>query len=154
MENVIILKDNKYTIIDSKTAKDRNLQIVYSHPRIDNQATIYLENGLRITHKFILYKEKGRFYIFVYAGGRFVDRRYNDSISDICYLANKYNTISMTDIIKLLVDKSDRHEDSRTERILDQSKKEILELSRQLKELKKITTNEFRNTNCKVCKKR
>jgi DNA-binding helix-hairpin-helix protein with protein kinase domain len=60
----------------------------------------------------------------------------------------------MTQVIKLAVESENRYADEIAERRLNRSKKEILTLAEQIKELKEITTNEFVNTNSKISKKR
>lgn len=154
MEDVIVLKDNKYIIIDSEIAKTDKLHVVYSNPGRNSSASIYLENGLHITTDNSTYQLGNRSYLFVYAGSYVVEAQNKNYISDICYLANKYNTISMIDIINQVVEKENRKADDRAERKLNNSKKEIIILSEQIKEFKEITINEFRKTNSKICKRK
>jgi hypothetical protein len=154
MENVIVLKDNKFIIIDSEIAKNNKLQVAYSNPGRNSSASIYLENGLHISIDKSTYMEGDRSYLFVYAGNYVVEAQFENYILDICYLANKYNTISMIDIIKQIVEKENRNADTRAERKLNNSKKEIITLSEQIKEFKEITINEFRKTNSKICKRK
>lgn len=154
MAYLIILENNKYIITDSETAESRNQQVVYTNPGRDSVAVIYLENGLHIRHNDEAYKESNRAYLFVYADDYMVDCQHGSSISDICYLANKYNTISMIDVVEHVIERVNKQAKIRAEEKLNTCNQEILELSEQIKELKAITTKEFRNTNCKVCKRR
>ena len=154
MAEVIILENDKYTLEDEQTAKNKKLQIVYMLPRKDHDTIIFLKNGVEIIHKYTSYRELSRDYLFVRVGKRNIESDFRDSISDICSLANRYNTISMTQVIKLAVESENRYADEIAERRLNRSKKEILTLAEQIKELKEITTNEFVNTNSKISKKR
>ncbi|MGB5988770.1 MAG: hypothetical protein WBG43_03395 [Marinifilaceae bacterium] len=154
MAYVIILENNKYIITDSETAENRNLQVVYTNPGMDSAALIYLENGLYIMHNDEAYKESNRAYLFVYADHYIVDCQNASSISDICHLANKYNTISMIDVVEHVIERVNKQAETRAEKELNTCNQEILELSEQIKELKEITTSQFRNTNAKIGKRR
>lgn len=154
MENVIILKDNKYTIIDSETAKSQNHQIVYSHRKYNHFTNIYLKNGLYVRHHNRQCKERELTYLSVYAEKHLIEEQFENSISDICYLANKYNTISMLNLIKHIAEETNKYADFRAKTKLKNSKEVILELAKQIQELKEITTKEFVNTNSKIRKRK